>query len=124
MKSYSNEFKVFFFDFFLIFCNFLHVIFVIFSFFLVNFSMAARRMRKTERGITDHDALLAAIRSIIINNVSASRAEKALNINVKSFNRYVSAFRAEVPDITALSDDELLNVVRRIATYETPSLVR
>ena len=73
--------------------------------------MANRRKRSTEHGITDYDALFNAIKDIIINKRSKKSTAAAYKINRTSLLRYVAKFTAEVPDILAVSDDELLKVV-------------
>ena len=85
--------------------------------------MAARRSRKSEHGIKDFEALLDAIKAIKISNKSRKSTAKAYNIDMRSLGRYVRKFDAAVPDITAVTDDELLEVVHQIASYATPSLV-
>lgn len=87
------------------------------------FSMASRRPRKTDRGIMDYDALLNAIKAHIIEKKSKKSTANQFNISMRSFGRYLDKFKAEVPDITLVSDDDLLKVVRRIASYTTPKLV-
>jgi len=74
--------------------------------------MASRRKRSTEHGITDCDALLNAIKDIIINKRSKKSTAATYKINRTSLLRYVAKFTAEVPDILTVSDDELLKVVR------------
>lgn len=85
--------------------------------------MAARRPRTTDRGVKDFNALLDAIKAIKVENTSKTSTAKAHNIDMRSLSRYIKKFDAVVPDINAVTDDELLKVVREIASYSTPSLV-
>lgn len=80
--------------------------------------MACRRQRKTEHGVTDFDALLEAIKSIKINGISIRKAAAANNIPQKSMCRYVKKFDERVDDINGYSDDQLLPILRGIASYE------
>jgi len=73
--------------------------------------MASRRKRSTEHGITDYDVLLNAIKDFIINKRSKKSTAAVYKISRTSLFRYVAKFTAEVPDILAVSDDELLKVV-------------
>lgn len=85
--------------------------------------MASRRQRITDRGITDHNALLHAIKAVIIDKKSKKGTAKQFNISMRSFGRYLDKFKGLVPDINAVGDDECLKVVRRIAKYTSHTLV-
>lgn len=80
--------------------------------------MSNHRKRKTEHGIKDIDALLSAIKSIKINNVSIRKAAAANNINDRSLTRYKKKFESHVENIMDHSDDELLQILRGIASYQ------
>lgn len=78
---------------------------------------AGRRPRKTNHGVKDFQALLHAIKCVKIHTKSVNSAAKAFNLNRISLGRYLVKFDAEVPDITKVSDDKLLEIVRRIGSY-------
>lgn len=86
--------------------------------------MASRKKRKTEHGVSDHDALLAALKDIRINNTSVKKSAATFNINRISLGRYLKKFNDQVPDLEKLNDEQLLKIVRKIASYTTPKLVR
>ena len=67
--------------------------------------MANRRKRSTEHDITDYDALLNAIKDIIINKRSKKSTAAEYKISRISLLRYVAKFIAEVSDILAVSDE-------------------
>lgn len=84
--------------------------------------MASRHSRKTQRGVIDHEALLDAIKSVNINKVSMRTAAAVNNLKLTSFHRHVAKFNAEVPDISAVPNDQLLEIVRRIGSYSNTGL--
>lgn len=85
--------------------------------------MASRRPRKTNHGIADYNALLITIKDIIINKVPVRAGSRENNINQTSLRRYLKKFQQEVPDISAHGDEELLRIVRRIASYSASKMV-
>lgn len=77
-------------------------------------------MSKTEKNSAwreDFDALLNAIKSIKIHKNSIRKAGAANNINFISLSRYVKKFDQKVADIKDISDEELKQVLRGIASY-------
>lgn len=85
------------------------------------YSMASRRARKTEHGVTDFDALLTAIKLIKIGNISIRKAAASNGIPDKSLTRYTKKFDQQVEDIKNHNDEELLEILRGIASYKTLS---
>lgn len=83
--------------------------------------MAARRPRKSDRGVKDFVSLLNAIKSIKIEKKSIRKASVAYELPLKSLARYIQKFDAEVPDISKESDQKLLEIVQRIASYANTS---
>lgn len=86
--------------------------------------MAARRSRSTERGISNYEELLDAIKEIKVKKKSVQSTAKFYNIDRKSLGRYVKKFDLEVPDITQVDDEALLKILRRIASYQKHKMVR
>lgn len=81
--------------------------------------MTSRRSRKTDRGVKDFGELLDAIKSIKIEpKTSIRKAAASIGIPFQSLSRYVSKFDEQVPDITAVPDNDLLAIVRQIASYK------
>ena len=76
------------------------------------------RPRKSDRGVSDFDALLNAIKSIKISNVSIRQAAATNEIPYRSLARYKLKFDEVVEDIHDQSDEQLLNVLRDIASYK------
>lgn len=66
----------------------------------------------------DFVTLLNAIKSIKINKVSVSSAAAANGIPERSLNRYSKKFDEKVADITAYSDEHLLQILQSIASYK------
>jgi len=60
------------------------------------FSIVSRRKRSTEHGITDYDALLNAIKDIIINKRSKKSTAAAYKISRINLLRYVAKFTTEI----------------------------
>lgn len=85
--------------------------------------MTSNYNRKTTRGISDYDALLNAIKAIIVDKRSIQSTAKTYDIKRQSLSRYVKKFNAAVPDIAGVPDDDLMIVVRRIASYATNKMV-
>lgn len=85
--------------------------------------MSSKYNRKTTHGISDFDALQNAIKAIVIDKKSIQSTAKAYNISRRSLGRYIKKFKAAVPDIAGVPDDDLMIVVRRIASYATNKLV-
>lgn len=83
----------------------------------------SRRARKTDHGITDFDALLKAIKEVKVDKNPIKRTARTYNIPSSSFLRYIKKFDDEVPDITQVSDDVLMKIVKKVASYTKPSLV-
>lgn len=80
--------------------------------------MSNHRKRKTERGVNDFDALLSAMKSIKLNNVSIRKAAAANDIPERSLNRYKMKFDEQVENIKDHNDEELLQILRGIASYK------
>jgi len=83
----------------------------------------SRRERKTDHGITDHGILLEAIKAVKVEKRSVKSTASEYNINRTSLGRYITKFDAEVKDITAVDDSNLLKIVKRISSFSTPCLV-
>lgn len=83
----------------------------------------SRRSRKTDHGITDYNGLLSAIKQVKINKKSIKATARDYNIPGTSFLRYIKKIDDEFPDITKVSDDELLKNIKRIASYSKLSMV-
>lgn len=77
------------------------------------------RKRITERGCTDFDALLKAIRAVKIDKKSKKSVSKEYNIPKTSMLRYQIKLDAKFPDISTVDDAELLKVLRGIAGYSS-----
>lgn len=88
------------------------------SVFRVENSMVYNRKRKTDRGVTDYEALLNAIKAIKINKDSVTRAGEANYIPGRSMRRYSTKFDEKVANIADHSDEELLQILRGIASYD------
>ena len=86
--------------------------------------MACRRDRSTERGISDNMMLLSAIKAIKIDKKSVRAVAEAYNIDRKTLGRHLVKFDSEVPDVSALSDEELLYVIKRIVSYASTALTQ
>ena len=78
--------------------------------------MASRRPRKTDRGVKDFEAVLDAIVSVKIKKKSLRSVANAFNLPRTTLLRHLNAFDAEIPDITKVSSEQLLEIVRRIAS--------
>lgn len=76
-----------------------------------------RYKRKTDRGVSDFDALLIAIKEIKLNKKSIRSTAMKYNIPKSSLARYIRKINAEIHDISLFDDDELMKVVRRAAAY-------
>ena len=85
--------------------------------------MANRRQRKTEHGISDFDTFLNAIKAIKVEKKSIRSTAHDYSIDKSSLSRYVKKLDKEVPDITKVSDADLLVIVRRIGSYATTKMV-
>lgn len=83
--------------------------------------MTSNYNRKTTRGISNYEALLSAIRAIIVDKLQSTA--KTYDIKRQSLSRYVKKFNTAVPDISGVPDDDLMIVVRRIASYATHKMV-
>lgn len=79
--------------------------------------MSSKYKRKTTHGISDSDALLNAIKAIVIDKKSIQSTANAYNISRRSLGRYIKKFEAAAPDIAGVPEDDLMIVVRRIASY-------
>ena len=84
--------------------------------------MANRRQRKTEHGISDFDTFLNAIKAIKVEKKSIRSTAHDYSIDKSSLSRYVKKLDKEVPDITKVSDANLLVIVRRIGSYATTKM--
>lgn len=96
-------------------CDFSCIYFIL---CLINFSIACRRKRTTEQGISDFDALLNAIKCIKIGESSIRKAGLTNNIPDRSLSRYLKKFNEKVEDITGYTDEQLLQILRGIASYK------
>ena len=67
--------------------------------------------RKTEHDISDFDALLNAIKAIKIGKKSIRSTTRDYSIDKSNFLLYVKKLDKELPDITKVSDVELMAVV-------------
>lgn len=83
--------------------------------------MAARRLRKTNRGVADFELLLNAIKAIKIEKKTLRSTALVYEIDKRSLSRYIKKLDVEVPDISVVGDDELLNVLQRVASYDNTS---
>lgn len=70
----------------------------------------------------DYNALLSAIKDVKINGFKRRTTARAYNIPKTSFIRYLDRLDDEVLDITALTDADLLQMLRRY-THRTPPLL-
>ncbi|KAL1516835.1 hypothetical protein ABEB36_000682 [Hypothenemus hampei] len=83
----------------------------------------SRYVRKTDHGITNFNALVAAIKDVKLANKSIRSTAKSYNIPKSSLARYIQKASVEIEDISAVDDDELLKLVKRVASYATPFMV-
>lgn len=74
--------------------------------------------KKDEKKDFDFDAVLNAIKSIKINHVSIRKAAAANGIPDRSLTRYSQKFDAHVKDINDYKDEQLLEIIRGIASYK------
>lgn len=86
--------------------------------------MASRRPRKSDRGVTDYNALLRAIKDIKVENKSIRSTASAFKIDKSSLSRYVTKFDKIVSNINDVSDADLLEIVQSIASYSAPKQVK
>lgn len=84
-------------------------------------SKKAQKEKTTEHDDFDFSALLNAIKSIAINNVSIRKAAAANGIPDRSLTRYKKKFDVKVKDIKAYNDKELLGILHGIASYKNVS---
>lgn len=67
----------------------------------------------------DFGELLDAIKSIKLEpKTSIRKATASIGIPFQSLSRYVNKFDEQVPDISAVSYKDLLQIVRQIASYQ------
>lgn len=83
----------------------------------------SRRPRKTEHGISDFEALMKAIKQVKVDKKSKQSTAREYNIPRSSLVRYIAKLDATIPDITQVSDVELMKAIKAVASYCTPSLV-
>lgn len=81
--------------------------------------MAARRQRTSDRGVKDFDALVTAVKAIKIAKQHLRPVATRYGIPKSSLGRYISKFDEQVEDITVLDDDQIKNVLRKIAAFQT-----
>lgn len=86
--------------------------------------MASRRPRKSDRGVTDYNALLSAIKDIKVEKKSIRSTASAFKIDKSSLSRYVTKFDKIVSNIEDVSDADLLEIVHSIAFYSAPKQVQ
>lgn len=79
--------------------------------------------RKTDRGIQDYDALVKAIKEIMIDKRSIRSVAAAYNIVPASLNRYVTKIRGSGCDVASMSDDVLKSLARNVASYKNTNVV-
>lgn len=69
----------------------------------------------------DFDELLNAIKDVKIHGKSQNATAKAYNFKRPSLIRYLKRLDEEVPDITAISDADLIGMLQRY-THRAPPL--
>lgn len=86
------------------------------------YSMTSRK-RKTNNGIDDVSVLMQAITDIEIGHKTIRATARSYSIPKSSLHRYIGKLHDKVPDIANIADEDLLNILRDIASYARPSLV-
>lgn len=83
----------------------------------------SRYVRKSDRGITDWNALVAAIKKVKLDNKSIRSTAKAHNIPKSSLARYIQKVNDTMEDISTIDGEALLKLVKSVASYATPLMV-
>lgn len=78
--------------------------------------------KKTNRGIKDVAALLAAIKEVKVGKRKLYEVAAAYGIVYNSFKRYVKRFDNKVPDFSKANEDELLLVAKEISSFGAPTV--
>lgn len=71
----------------------------------------------------DFDKLLLAIKDVKINGKSKQATAKAYNIKRTNLRRYLNKLDDELPDITALVDTDLVQMLHRYTERNPPLMV-
>lgn len=78
--------------------------------------------KKTDRGVKDVSALLAAIKEVKIENKKPFSVAASYGIVYNSFKRYIQRFEKRIPDISQATYDKLMQVVLEISSYGAPTV--
>lgn len=79
--------------------------------------MSHTRPRKTDRGVSDYDALVRAIKDIFVEKKSIRATAVEYKIPRISLSRYLERLRKFDTDIATMSDDVLKSVLQKITGY-------
>lgn len=81
------------------------------------------RQRKTEFGITDYNALTAAVKAVKIEERSLRDVSKAFGIPKSSLARYVKRFEEENKDISKMNDADINALVQKNVSHGSHRMV-
>lgn len=83
----------------------------------------SRHVRRTDTGIKDIDALVAAVKEIKIDKRSVKSIAIKYKIPRSSLIRYMDKLCAQIQDISLVDDSELTSKLQTITSRGSPTVI-
>lgn len=84
--------------------------------------MHRTRERKTDQGITDFAVLVQAIKQVKIARRSERSVAMEFNISLTTLRRHMEKLCDEIPDLSAVSDEHLVDVLHGFRGRGAPTV--